>query len=144
LHISVTYSNKGTTPASIDRLWVIVKDADKSHTCNGDPENGASVHVLNPEGQSAFAQHGKILAGDIERASYEVPLFHETEQETYPKHALVCAIINGTDSNISTRQAVILLGRFDYEKTKDFTIGTNPTYLKNDPSHGTVPKHLLP
>lgn len=144
LHMSVTYSNKGTTPASIGRLWVVMKDADKSHTCNGDPENGASVHVLNPEGQSAFAQHGKILASDIERASYEVTLFRETEKKTYPKHALVCAIISGTDSNISTRQAVLLLGRFYYEEARDFAIGTNPTYLRDDSSHGTVPRHLLP
>lgn len=144
LHISITYSNKGATPASIGRLWVIVRDAEKSQTCNGDPENGAPVHILNPEGQSAFAQQGKIPAGDIERANYEVRLFSEAEQERYPRHALICAIVNGTDSNISTKQAVVFLGRFNYDNSRGFTIGTNPIYIKNEYLNNTAPKHLLP
>lgn len=144
LHITVTHSNKGTTPASIGRLIIIATDADISQTCSGDPENGTPVHILNPEGQSVFAQQGKIPAGDIERANYEVRLFHETEQKTYPKHALICAIINGTDSNISTRQAVVPLGLFNYENTKDFIIGTNPTYMQSSILYEAAPRHLLP
>jgi len=144
LHISITYSNKGTTPASIGRLLVILKDADKSQTCNGDPENGTTVHILNPEGQSVFAQQGKIPAGDIERVNYEVRLFHDTEQRTYLKHALICAILNGTDSNISTRQAVVLLGLFNYESNKGFLISTNPTYMQSSFLYEAAPRHLLP
>jgi len=144
LHIRITYSNKGATPASIGRLWVIVKDAEKSQTCSSDPGNGAPVYVLNPEGQSTFAQQGKIPAGDIKQANYEVRLFADIGQEHYPSHTLICAILNGTDSNISTKQAVIFLGRFDYDKIRGFTIGTNLTYVKTKDSDSTVPKHLFP